>query len=154
MITRTRTTTRPNRMEVVQADHRVEEDEVFRVEVPVEGEYQAVVAARLMMAEMTMDLLVHQVEVEVEGDLQEEVEGDRDLQEEGEDQDLQVHLVGVAAAQEVAAATATATDQGGVEEEVDLTVVGADLTLISLTRMQPEEAEAEQDQAVQGTTLF
>ena len=72
-----------------------------------------------------------------------EVEGEGDVrQEEDEDHPM--------------AEMTMARDEGGAEEEegADLTAAGADLTLISLTRMQQEEEAEEQAQAVQGTTLF
>ena len=127
---------------MIQEEHRVLEVEVFRVIVP--GEALVLVAAA--RPTLTRPMAV--------GGDQIQEEGEDARQEEGEDQDLQVHQMAQeeAAAQEVAAAT----DQWGVEEEVeaDLTVAGADLTSISLTLMLLVAAAEEQAQAVQGTTLF
>ena len=114
--------------------------------VPGEGLAHAVVAAARPTLTRPMAVGGDQIQEEVEEDAH---------QEEGEDQDLQVHQMAQEEAdQEVAAATAT--DQWGVEEEVeaDLTVAGAALTSISLTLMLLVAAAEEQAQAVQGTTLF
>ena len=113
--------------------------------VPGEGLAHAVVAAARPTLTRPMAVGGDQIQEEVEEDAH---------QEEGEDHQVHQTAQEEAAAQEVAAATAT--DQWDVEGEVeaDLTVAGAALTLISLTLMLLVAAAEEQAQAVQGTTLF